>query len=74
MYKCGYSDSGLSFNRYFVGNFNAHVFGDAFLFKINGPECDQAGEATFEKLGPEFLKSLEDGTFAVEILSTFFGM
>ena len=70
MYKCGYSGSGLDFNRYFVGNYNAHVYGDAFLFKINGPDCDQAGETTFENLGPEFLKSLREWTFACEILST----
>ena len=70
MYKCGDSVPGLGFNRYFVGNRDAHVFGDAFLFKINGPECDQSGEATFAKLGPEFLKSLREGSFAIEILST----
>ena len=70
MYKCGYPDSGLAFNRYFIGNKDPHVYGDAFLFKINEPECDQAGEATFAKLGPEFLESLRKGTFAIEILST----
>ena len=70
MYKCGDSDSGLPFNRWFVGYHDAHVYGDAFLFKINGPECDQSGEATFEMLGPKFLKSLGEGTFALEILST----
>ena len=70
MYKCGDPVPGLYFNRYFVGNRDAHVFGDAFLFKINGPECDQSGEATFAELGPEFLKSLREGTFAIEILST----
>ena len=74
MYKCGYPDSDLPFNRYFVGNLNRHVYGDAFLFKINGPECDQSGEATFEKLGPEFLESLREGTFAVEILSPLSGV
>ena len=70
MYKCGDPVPGLYFNRYFVGKNGPHVYGDAFLFKIKGPECDQAGEATFEKLGPEFLKSLREGTFAIEILST----
>ena len=73
MYKCGDPVPGLPelyFNRYFVGLRHAHVFGDAFLFKINGPECDQAGEATFAELGPEFLKSLRDWTFATEIVST----
>ncbi|KAM0800327.1 hypothetical protein BDR22DRAFT_821809 [Usnea florida] len=72
MYKCGDSDSGLPFNRYFVGNSDIRVgvYGDAFLFKINGPECDQSGEATFAKLGSEFLKSLREGTFATEILGT----
>lgn len=70
MYKCSDKVPGLHFNRYFVGNRHAHVFGDAFLFKINGPECDQAGEATFEELGSGFLESLREGTFAIEILST----
>ena len=72
MYKCGDLDSGLPFNRYLVGirDTRVRVYGDAFLFKINGPECDQSGEATFAKLGSEFLKSLREWTFATEILST----
>lgn len=70
MYKCNTSESKLPFNRHFVGSRDARVFGDAFLFKLNGPECDQSGKATFHDLGAEFLESLKIGGFAIEILST----
>lgn len=70
MYKCDTSESKLPFNRHFVGSPDAHVFGDAFLFKLNGPECDQSGKATLQNLGPDFLESVRVGGFAYEILST----
>lgn len=70
MYKCNTSESQLHFNRYFVGSRYAHVFGDAFLFKLNGPECDRSGKTTFQDLGPDFLESVRVGGFAFEILST----
>lgn len=70
MYKCNTSDSDLSFNRYFVGSANARVFGDAFLFKLKGPEFDQSGKARLHNLGSEFLETLKVGGLAIEILST----
>ena len=70
MYKCITSDSRLPFNRHFVGSLEARAFGDAFLFKLNGPECDRSGKATLQDLGPEFLESVRVGGFAIEILST----
>ena len=70
MYKCNTADSKLPFNRHFVGSRDARVFGDAFLFKLNGPERDHSGKATFQNLGSEFLESVKAGGFAIEILST----
>ena len=70
MYKCNTSDSKLPFNRHVVGIRDARAFGDAFLFKLNGPECDQSGKATLHDLGSEFLESLKVGGFASEILIT----
>ena len=70
MYKCNTSESKLPFNRHFVGSLDARVFGDAFLFKLNGPECDQSGKATLHDLGSEFLERMNTGGFAIEILST----
>lgn len=70
VYKCDSSDSVLPFNRTFVGIRDARIFGDAFLFRLNGPECDQSGKATFRDLGPEFVQSAKDGGFAIQILDS----
>lgn len=70
VYKCASSDTQLPFNRSFVGIEQARVFGDAFLFKLKGPEYDEGGKATLQDLGSKFLQSAKEKGFAWEILSS----